>query len=596
MSLLSYLARVREIKSEEKRAEYSQKVKAAEQGFLNPEPGTSEEDIHKAYQKYVGALNINPQEDVQQHGGMFGTLGHLLHLTAKKAAVNDAQKGLADAKQAQAEAAPGMGMPAAGPSSTTPPTIPPPSMPLPDASELGSLAPPDTSNLTTSGVNTAAGLPSPTPLQSSAGAESTPPALPPPPTPPGPPSLVAPHQFRPATTLERAGMSAQQAAQAGLATDAAKIAQRQHLLQTIPQLAKLEPFQQAEFLTSGVIQRSLIPHSQFGPPQALSDEVLKLFPTDSETGAPLTGASFIKPVLLNGQVIGMTRADVLGTGTGAPVLVNGQWVLPKINKTTGDVAAPGATPNTLGGTPASIVAAGAPTERTTATEHPVVVQDADGNQHIQMVPVNSKAITQKKISGSQSNSAPILDHPATAANQQSSSTPRPAGGGRIIETGGKKVVPAQREASKIGQEYEAAVGAANDMKTFTDLARSGNKVAYSYIPTEGVLTLNTSRGVKRVNMAEIHSYGGAGSAWDKVVGWLGKNTTGASIPANILDAIDELHSGVVKNAKDVRNGKLKVINGTYGTNIAPVESGAPNLAPPGGISTAEGYLKSIGHR
>src|SRR5438876_183789 len=54
------------------------------------------------------------------------------------------------------------------------------------------------------------------------------------------------------------------------------------------------------------------------------------------------------------------------------------------------------------------------------------------------------------------------------------------------------VAPAAADATKYGQEYADAVAAANDMKTFVDLAKGGNKIAYAYSPTEGVLTLNTA--------------------------------------------------------------------------------------------------------
>ena len=68
------------------------------------------------------------------------------------------------------------------------------------------------------------------------------------------------------------------------------------------------------------------------------------------------------------------------------------------------------------------------------------------------------------------------------------------------------VAPASAGAEKIGQEYADAVAAGDDMNTFLSLAAQGNKIAYSYAPTEGVLTLNTAKGVKRVNLPEIQSY------------------------------------------------------------------------------------------
>jgi hypothetical protein len=135
------------------------------------------------------------------------------------------------------------------------------------------------------------------------------------------------------------------------------------------------------------------------------------------------------------------------------------------------------------------------------------------------------------------------------------------------------VAPAAAAAEKAGNEYGDAVAAANDMKTFVDLAKAGNKVAYAYSPTEGVLTLNTARGVKRVNMAEISSYGGAGAAADRVMGFLGKQASGASIPNNVLNDMESLHQSIAGNAKRTYANKLKNTNQTYGSSFQPVDMG-----------------------
>jgi len=147
------------------------------------------------------------------------------------------------------------------------------------------------------------------------------------------------------------------------------------------------------------------------------------------------------------------------------------------------------------------------------------------------------------------------------------------------------VGPAAAAAEKAGNEYGDAVAAANDMKTFVDLARSGNKIAYAYSPTEGVLTLNTARGVKRVNMAEIGSYGGAGSALDRVKGFLGKQTTGASIPDDVLSDMETLHQAIAGNAQKTYANKLKNTNSTYGSSFQPVNMGGP---PAGATGKAKG--------
>lgn len=130
------------------------------------------------------------------------------------------------------------------------------------------------------------------------------------------------------------------------------------------------------------------------------------------------------------------------------------------------------------------------------------------------------------------------------------------------------------------------------MKTFIDLAKAGNKVAYAYSPTEGVLTLNTARGVKRVNMAEIESYGGAGSAADRVRAFLGKNLSGASIPDNILNDMGTLHQSIAANAGQTYRNKLKNTNSTYGSSFQPTDMGITNQAP----SSAAGKSDPLGIR
>jgi len=133
------------------------------------------------------------------------------------------------------------------------------------------------------------------------------------------------------------------------------------------------------------------------------------------------------------------------------------------------------------------------------------------------------------------------------------------------------VAPATADATKVAQEYADATSAADDMRTFIAEARAGNKIAYAYSPTEGVLTLNTARGVKRVNMPEIHSYAGAGSAWDRVTGFLGKQASGASIPADVLNDMEALHRAIASNAQTKYGNKLKSINQNYGSNFQPVQ-------------------------
>ncbi len=142
---------------------------------------------------------------------------------------------------------------------------------------------------------------------------------------------------------------------------------------------------------------------------------------------------------------------------------------------------------------------------------------------------------------------------------------------------------------KAGQEYAESQNAAQDMRTFIDMARSGNKVAYAYSPVEGVLQFNTARGIKRVNMAEIESYGGAGSGLDRVRAFLGKQSSGASIPAGVLNDMESLHGAIGDNAQKLYQNKLKVINSAYGSKFQPVELGGTGGTTGGGA--AQGYTR-----
>jgi hypothetical protein len=133
--------------------------------------------------------------------------------------------------------------------------------------------------------------------------------------------------------------------------------------------------------------------------------------------------------------------------------------------------------------------------------------------------------------------------------------------------------PAAKEADDAAKAYATATEAADNMRSIVNLAKGGNKVAYSYAPVEGVLTINTAQGIKRVNLNEIERYGNAGSFMDKVKGYFGKQVSGASIPTEILNAMDQLNSSQHDNAARLYNNTLNGINQNRGTHFKPVEMG-----------------------
>lgn len=154
--------------------------------------------------------------------------------------------------------------------------------------------------------------------------------------------------------------------------------------------------------------------------------------------------------------------------------------------------------------------------------------------------------------------------------------------------------PAASDYNKISNEYADSVAAADNIKSIIDLARAGNKVAYSYEPVAGVLTINTAAGVKHINVPEINKYGGAGSAADQVEGWLGKNLSGKSIPDNILDNMESMHSQLADNAARKYNDKVNNVNQTYGAAFKPAAI-QPQFKAPLTPGEAQTYLKRSGY-
>lgn len=128
-----------------------------------------------------------------------------------------------------------------------------------------------------------------------------------------------------------------------------------------------------------------------------------------------------------------------------------------------------------------------------------------------------------------------------------------------------------KDFEKYSNDYVGALTAADTMQTVINDARKGNKIAYSYAPTLGVLTINTSEGVKRVNLPEIQSYAGAGSTFDAIQSFFGKTTSGASIPKNILDNMAQFHGDLANVAKDTYQRKLQVTNSAYGSTFQPLD-------------------------
>ena len=205
----------------------------------------------------------------------------------------------------------------------------------------------------------------------------------------------------------------------------------------------------------------------------------------------------------------------------------------------------------------------------TAANHAAQIAMANNPQMIQAAA--NKAGAEARVT------APIHAAAAvTAAKAQYAGTP--------FENVSPKMLPAVLgEAKKATDDYLGAVGTANEIQDFIDSARSGNKVANAYAPTTGVMAINTANGTKRVNKAEIESYGGAGSLWDSIQGRLQKLATGQSIPKDVLDDMEKLHSTLAGNAQKTYDNHRASMKQLYNADIPPAQ--LPN--PPRPAASAQ---------
>lgn len=160
------------------------------------------------------------------------------------------------------------------------------------------------------------------------------------------------------------------------------------------------------------------------------------------------------------------------------------------------------------------------------------------------------------------------------------------------------VAPAAAAAQKAGEAYSQAQQAADDMQSMIDLAGRGNKVAYAYSPVTGVLQINVAGQTKRMNMNEIEQYAGAGSAMDRIQGFLGKQATGASIPPDVLKDMATVSQSYAQNASKKYQRDLDVTNSTYGSSFKVPDTlmakTAQGFAVPKGAPSATGL--SDGHK
>jgi hypothetical protein len=144
-------------------------------------------------------------------------------------------------------------------------------------------------------------------------------------------------------------------------------------------------------------------------------------------------------------------------------------------------------------------------------------------------------------------------------------------------------------ATKAGEEYAAAKSVSDRMAATMDAARRGNVVSYQIIPQEGTLQITTSQGVHRINRTEIEQYAGGGSLWQRLEGHIGKQLTGKSIPASVLNDMQEIQKIQADGSKSKYENTLKTVNQNYGSGFKPVEMGGNTVK----MKAPNGQIKDV---
>lgn len=125
--------------------------------------------------------------------------------------------------------------------------------------------------------------------------------------------------------------------------------------------------------------------------------------------------------------------------------------------------------------------------------------------------------------------------------------------------------------NKSGQALATAQTEADNIQTILDMAEAGNKAAGANAPLVGVGALNAVNGIKRINSAEIHQYGTAGSLLDKIQGKLQGWTEGKPVPNDVLEDMKALHTALAQEAQTKHAREVQSINQSYGSTFEPMQ-------------------------
>jgi hypothetical protein len=127
----------------------------------------------------------------------------------------------------------------------------------------------------------------------------------------------------------------------------------------------------------------------------------------------------------------------------------------------------------------------------------------------------------------------------------------------------------------VNTPYLTAKNSANMLRDTVALAKQGNKVAASLQNLEATMSAIRQQGLNRINMAEYGITAGAGNAFDRAEGWLGKNLKGEPVPPQIQKDLLQFADALEKAAETKYTSGYKAATNTY-----PALKSVPPLVPP----------------
>lgn len=136
----------------------------------------------------------------------------------------------------------------------------------------------------------------------------------------------------------------------------------------------------------------------------------------------------------------------------------------------------------------------------------------------------------------------------------------------------------------IEKPYRDAHAQADTLRDVVSAAQQGNKLAGSLQSLEATMAAIRAQGLNRINMPEIGMSASAGSAWDRIQGWLGKAESGQPVPPDVQKDMIAFADILDKAAyKKYKEGHTTVTRRYKLTDETPLPPPAPTSAPGTGL-------------